>query len=72
MGKLKNTPILSCVTDFLYCLRENYILLHISLPQLKKEGQGDIFLMQRFLLFNPTSNKLRRLMDCCEYLYATI
>ena len=55
----------------MFFLGDNEILLHDSLPQLQTQRQGDIFLMQCFLLPNSTDKELRCLVDCREYLQGT-
>ena len=57
--------------DLLFFLVNNDILLHDLLPQLQTQRQEGIFLMQYFLLLNPTDKELRCLVDCREYLQAT-
>ena len=59
------------MTDLLFFLGENDILLHDSLAQLQTQRQEGIFLMQYFLLLNPTDKELRCLVDCREYLQVT-
>ena len=50
---------------------ENNIFLHDPLPQFQLQREGDIFLMQCFLLAKPTDMELRRLMYYREYLQIT-
>ena len=57
--------------DLMYFLGENGILIHDQITQLRQQKEGDIFLMQYFLLTQPTTIKLCRLMDCREYLQVT-
>ena len=57
--------------DLLFFLGDNDILLHDSLSQLQTQRQGGIFLMQCFLLSNPTDKELRCFMDYREYLQVT-
>ena len=59
------------LTDLLFFLDDNDILLHDSLPQLQTQRQRNIFLMQCFLLSNPTDKELRCFMDYREYLQVT-
>ena len=71
--QLKETLISTWLTDLFYFLGENNIFVHDPLPQLQLQLQreGDIFLMQCFLLAKPTDIELRRLMDYREYLQVT-
>ena len=71
--QLKGTLISTWLTDLFYFLGENNIFVHEPLPQLQLQLQreGDIFLMQSFLLAKPTDIELRRLMDYREYLQIT-
>ena len=69
--RLKGILISTWLTDLFYFMGENNIFLHDPLPQLQLQREGDIFLMQSFLLAKPTDIELRRLMDCREYLQIT-
>ena len=70
-NRFKKTLTSTWLTDLLFFLGDNDILLHDSLSQLQTQRQGGIFLMQCFLLSNPTDKELRCLMDCREYLQVT-
>ena len=69
--QLKGILISTWLTDLFYFLGEHNLFLHDPLPQLQLQREGDIFLMQCFLLAKPTDIELRRLMDCREYLQVT-
>ena len=55
----------------MYLFGRNGILLRDPLTQLRQQREGNIFLVQFFLLTQPTTIELRRLVDCHEYLQVT-
>ena len=59
------------MSKLLSFLGKHKIDVHDPLPQLQLQRKGDIFLMQCFLLTQPSKHELRMLMDCREYLQVT-
>ena len=52
-NQFKKTLTSTWLTDLMFSLGDNDILLYDSLPQLHTQCQRDIFLIQCFLLSNP-------------------
>ena len=59
------------MSKLLSFLGKHKIDVHDPLPQLQLQRKGDIFLLQCFLITQPSKQELRLLMDCREYLQVT-